>query len=281
MKKHRILIVDDRIFEAETDLAVPLRKLENVEVMEIVSNYKDAIAVIENNPPSLAICDVQLKTDDFSNADGIKIAQRLAELGIPYFLVTAYPDSYFETHILPFRPLHYLQKPIRSDYLVNMVKLALKGLDESEEKLRQNQLVFNVANDWFAIRANKEVLIVPVKDVAYFTSASGGNYAWVVLKNSVAITSKEIHLSLSLGDIKDIVEPIVQKIAPQTLNKLADQKRFLRVSRSLIINVELVERYWPDRRFSLRDVLITESNQNLFQVDKKYWAAFVKRMRGI
>ncbi len=263
MKKHKILIIDDHVFEAEAELALPLKALEDVEVLDIVSSYEEAIVAIERDLPSLAICDVQLRPEDSSNADGILVAKRLEELGIPFFLVTAYPRTYFETHVLPFKPRYFFHKPLKPEYLSNMVRLVLKEIDIKERESEQGQLIYNRANDWFII-GKRGGLKVPSKEVVYFQGE--GNYTWIfILKNGSELEKLPSNLSISIGDVENVVKPL---------------SKFLRVSKSIIINTLYVDRYEnKSRRFFLNGGA-KKGQEVIFPVSANYWDHFLFAMRG-
>jgi DNA-binding LytR/AlgR family response regulator len=263
MKKHRVLIVDDQVFEAEMEFAMPLKSLENVEVLDIVSSYVQAMKAIDRYSPSLVICDVQLQSGNPPNADGVLVAQELENRDIPFFLVTAYPDSYFDSHVLPFKPRYFFHKPIRPEYLSNMVRLVLNSLDEVSSDLEQGQLVYNRLHDWFSIKTKDGAWKKSSADIVYFQA--DGNYTSVFTVNEGSPVSKLVTLSISIGDVESILKPLSQ---------------FLRVSRSIILNLHKVERFGINGDgYSLIGVP-REGNEKVFKAGKTYLAEFHSRMRG-
>ncbi len=121
----KILIVEDEPMLAETlKQLVELDPLH--EVTAIADDLDTALAAVEENPPELALVDLQL-----ANAtSGFSVAARLHELGIACLFSTANAPGF----PLPDLALGCLRKPYETDDLA-------RALREAEDILRGRQKV--------------------------------------------------------------------------------------------------------------------------------------------
>lgn len=115
-----ILIVEDEVLIAR-DIA---RILEGIdyEVMDIVHDGDQAIQILSNRVPDLALLDINLG----SKPDGIDVAQFIHEhLDIPFIFLTSYATELIVDKAKRTRPMGYIVKPFSEKDLFTAIEIAL------------------------------------------------------------------------------------------------------------------------------------------------------------
>lgn len=118
MPENRILIVEDEQIVAH-ELQRTLQS-QGYEV-SIAENGEKAIEQATGSGPDLVLMDIVLP----GAIDGIAAAQRFQQLNIPVVYTTGYPDTQLFDRARQTEPLAYLIKPLQSDDLNRVIKLAL------------------------------------------------------------------------------------------------------------------------------------------------------------
>jgi DNA-binding NarL/FixJ family response regulator len=121
-----ILIVEDEWVVAR-DMQ---RCLEDAgyRVAGTASSPADALPQIEANPPDLVLIDIVLGPDD-----GISLAERLQESGVPFVYVTAHTDPDTLARAKESGPLGYVVKPFDDRQLRSTVELALHASQQRKK----------------------------------------------------------------------------------------------------------------------------------------------------
>ena len=104
-RRRRVLLVEDEFF-----IALELQSIIEHEGYEVVGPFRDvdnALAAIKVEPPVMALLDANLEGTSSS-----PIAEELLRRGIPFGVVTGYPNLLREHEAL--RHAHHLQKPYSS-----------------------------------------------------------------------------------------------------------------------------------------------------------------------
>ncbi|MBI9106355.1 MAG: response regulator [Spirochaetales bacterium] len=121
MRKSRILIVED-----EGVLALEMKEFLEQQGYEVGSPVDSANRVIDevlSKNIDLIIMDIHLK----SFIDGIDAAQRISIIKpIPVVFLTAYPDSTIKERAMKTRPAAYLEKPVKMEELLKVIKDTLE-----------------------------------------------------------------------------------------------------------------------------------------------------------
>jgi len=114
-----ILLVEDQLVIA-LDAEDMLGAIGAEHVISVAS-VEDALQAIARHPPTIAILDVNLGTDD-----SLPVADELARLGIPFIFATGYGD----TAMIPgrFRDLPIIRKPYSVDALRGAIATILAGV---------------------------------------------------------------------------------------------------------------------------------------------------------
>ncbi|MEL7461205.1 MAG: HWE histidine kinase domain-containing protein [Pseudomonadota bacterium] len=116
--KTTCLVVEDNFVIAE-GLRGQLDDL-GVREVEIVSNVRDALDVIEDDAPSFAVLDINLGGGKTSTP----VAKRLTAMGVPFFFVTGYGEATDQN--LGFEDALRLTKPAATEELLGAIAKVLK-----------------------------------------------------------------------------------------------------------------------------------------------------------
>lgn len=220
--KIRTLIVDDEA-SARERLANLLTTETGVEIIGECENGAEAIATIRAKKPDLVFLDIQMP-----EVDGFEVLRRLGrDLPVVVF-VTAF-DRYavkaFEVHALD-----YLLKPFKPIRLAAAVahareQLAARGESALTERIRalldERSAADSMRITRVAVRRGERVRFIKTDEIEWIEAA--GNY--VVL-----------HASGEKHTLRETLGAFEAKLPP---------RQFLRLSRSVIVNLEQVRETEP------------------------------------
>jgi two-component system LytT family response regulator len=214
----RALIVDDEAL-ARGRIRKLLAHEPDLELAGECSNGPDAIAFIRDQRPDLVFLDVQMP-----EVSGFDVLRALpAELWPAVIFVTAHDQhalAAFEVHALD-----YLLKPFTQARLLAAVQRARQHLQVRDTTALHQQLA-----DWLKaskaepaclsripVKTGTQTLFIRVEDLDYVESA--GNYAL-------------LHTPTGNHVVRDTLSNLEAKLPPRL---------FLRISRSILVNVERVK----------------------------------------
>ncbi|MDQ3748592.1 MAG: response regulator [Acidobacteriota bacterium] len=226
MNKLRIVIADDER-PARLFLKSILQDFEDAEVVGEAENGAEAIEIIKETKPDLALLDLQMPI-----ASGIDVVKLLKKSQLPLVaFVTAYDE--FAVQAFDVNAVDYLLKPVEKARLRETLNRAHERLEQTdfretesanlkaavaayEETSRQTLL------ERIPIRLREEILLVPVSDIASIV-ADGE------LLHLTNLQNKKYTINFRLKD----------------LEARLDSKRFVRLSRSALVNLEAIARISP------------------------------------
>jgi two-component system LytT family response regulator len=216
--KIQALIVDDETLARER-IRKSLAHEPELEILGECSNGPDAIAFIRSRMPNLVFLDVQMP-----EVSGFDVLRALRPEQWPAIIFVTAHDQHaiqaFEVHALD-----YLLKPFTQARLLAAVQRVRQHLQARDTRNLNQQLA-----DWLrsagpesaylnrvAVRNGKQTVFVRVEDIDYIESAA--NYA-------VLQTQGENHV------LRETMTNLEAKLPPRL---------FLRISRSIIVNVERIK----------------------------------------
>ena len=226
--KIRTLIVDDEPL-ARQRIRLLARYEPDLQILGECADAADALAAIESTPPDLLFLDVQMP-----EMDGFELLRKLPPERLPVVIFTTAFDKHavraFEIHALdylvkPFQPERFKAAVNRArQHLANhQVSSATRGLLDLLAARQNSVAVPTTAQYLTRLTAKTDQKVVVIKTVDIDTIESAGNY--------VAVNAgKKTH------------------ILRETLNSLEkqlDPEKFLRVSRSAIVNLDRVKELQP------------------------------------
>ena len=242
--KIRTLIVDDEPL-ARQGLRLLACDESDLEIIGECESGADALVAIDRDPPALILLDVQMP-----EMDGFELLAKLPRDRLPLVIFTTAYNQHavraFEAHALD-----YLLKPIRTARFQESVARAREHLGSQEASAAARGLLALLAAQQGArsagpsepfltrltIKTNDKVVVVKAIDIDSIESA--GNYVAVNV-------GKESH------------------ILRETLNTLESQldpEKFLRISRSAIVNLDRVKELQP--MFKGEHVIVLHNGKRL------------------
>jgi two-component system LytT family response regulator len=222
--KIRTLIVDDEPL-ARKRIKRLLIEEPDIEIIGECASGREAIERIQDTSPDLLFLDIQMP-----EIGGFEVLEALGGGKMPLIIfVTAYDQhalQAFEVHALD-----YLLKPFRQERFKAAVEHALtqlreSGAPESESYAGLAELIGKLQTGQnhlsrFMVKSSNRVVVVKASEVDWMESAS--NY--VVLH-----AGEQTHI------VRQTIQSLEERLCPKT---------FLRISRSVIVNLERVQELQP------------------------------------
>jgi two-component system LytT family response regulator len=232
----RTILVDDEPLAIQ-GLQLRLQKHDDVEVIETCSNGREAIRAIKTHKPDLVFLDIQMP-----GFDGFSVIQGLMEIEPPLFVfVTAYSDHAIRA--FEAQAVDYLMKPVEEDRLADTMdrirqRLAEKRGAEEAGKLKEvlaevaPEAVENVEVGDDAHAASRYEKLINIKD--------RGQIFRVDVDTIEKIDAAGDYMCIYTGD-----NTLILRETMKDLEKRLDPRRFQRVHRSTIVNLDLVRQVKP------------------------------------
>ena len=225
----RVLVVDDEPL-ARMRIEDVLSHLEGAELVGSASNGIEAVEMIRSLKPDLVFLDVQMP-----GKTGVEVVREIGPSVMPATIfVTAYDQ--FAVQAFDVAAVDYLVKPFDDERLESAFerarsRLALEGLGQLREKLLAVLQTPGTASaqptpahphtpeylERIAVEMRGKVQSIPVDQIDYIVQS--GPYA-------------ELHS----GGRRHLIRE-----AMQTLEERLDPRKFMRVHRSMIVRLDLVE----------------------------------------
>jgi len=218
----RALVVDDEPL-ARQRLCRLLQEEPDVEIVGECADGGDAVATIRARRPDLIFLDVQMPV-----LDGFGVLEALGGDPLPAVIfVTAY-DRY-ALRAFEYNALDYLLKPFDRERFRKALERARSHLGPDKEADRAEQLLGAVeefksegkALERLVIKSSGRVFFLRVEEIDWIEAA--GNYVRLHV-------GKEAHL------LRDTMSSLEARLDP---------KRFLRIHRSTMVNIERIQELQP------------------------------------
>lgn len=234
----RTILVDDEPLAIQ-GLELRLAAHDDVEIIDKCQNGREAIRSIKTNKPDLVFLDIQMP-----GFDGFSVVQGLMEIEPPLFVfVTAYSDHAIRA--FEAQAMDYLMKPVEESRLADT-------LDRVRQRLTEKRGVEEVEK-------LKEVLAEVAPDAVEELAAADGADAPNASRYEKLINIKDrgqifrvdvdtIESVEAAGDymcIKTADNTLILRETMKDLEKRLDPRRFQRVHRSTIVNLDLVRQVKP------------------------------------
>ena len=237
----RTILVDDEPLAVQ-GLELRLQEFEDVEIIDRCVNGREAIRAIKTHKPDLVFLDIQMP-----GFDGFSVVQGLMEVEPPLVVfVTAYGDH--AVRAFEAQAVDYLMKPVDPARLADT-------LDRVRQRLSEKQSVGEAAmlKDALAEHAPEAAA-----DMAADGTGSGsGEHSANRFEKLINIKDQgqifrvdvdTIELIEAAGDymvIKTGDNSLVLRETMKDLEKRLDPRRFQRIHRSTIVNLDLVKQVKP------------------------------------
>ena len=235
----RTILVDDEPLAIQ-GLELRLQAHEDVEIIDKCSNGREAIRSIKTHKPDLVFLDIQMP-----GFDGFSVIQGLMEVEPPLFVfVTAYGDHAIRA--FEAQAVDYLMKPVDEDRLAGTMDRVRQRLSEkrgAEEVGRLKEALAEHAPEAAetyageqasddSIAANRFEKMINIRDQ--------GQIFRVDVDTIERIDAAGDYMCIQTGD-----NTLILRETMKDLEKRLDPRRFQRVHRSTIVNLDLVKQVKP------------------------------------
>jgi two-component system LytT family response regulator len=230
-----ILVDDERL--AIQGLELRLGAFEDIEIVERCANGREAIRAIRTLKPDLVFLDIQMP-----GFDGFSVVSGLADIEPPLFVFcTAYGEhalKAFEAHAVD-----YLMKPVDEDRLAATIERVRQRLAEKrscEESGRLKEILEAVApealpDDMAAAEepaSNRFEKVINIKD--------RGQIFRVEVADIERIDAAGDYMCIYTAD-----QTLILRETMKDLDKRLDPRKFQRIHRSTIVNLDNVKSVKP------------------------------------
>ena len=232
----RTILVDDEPLAIQ-GLRLRLDKHDDVEIIETCSNGREAIRAIKTHKPDLVFLDIQMP-----GFDGFSVVPGLMEVEPPLFVfVTAYSDHALRAFEAD--AVDYLMKPVDEDRLADTLDRVRQRLAEkrgAEEAGKLKEVLAEVAPDSMenletadeGHASNRYEKLINIKD--------RGQIFRVDVDSIEKIDAAGDYMCIYTGD-----NTLILRETMKDLEKRLDPRRFQRVHRSCIVNLDQVRQVKP------------------------------------
>lgn len=220
--KIRTLIVDDEPL-ARKFIRRILKDDDEVEVVGECGNGKDAVVAIQKQTPDLVFLDVQMP-----EMDGFSVLETLGVEKLPQIVFTTAYEQY-AIRAFEFHALDYLLKPFDQARFADMMKHA-------KERVRHQQH----QDERLQIGAFLETVKRPSEYLKRLVIRSEGRITFLKAEDLTWIQADDKYVRLHTGKITRMIR--------QSLHAMEEQlnpKRFVRIHRSAIVNVDHIKELHP------------------------------------
>ena len=235
----RTILVDDETLAIQ-GLQLRLQAHGDVEIVDTCTNGREAIRSIKTHKPDLVFLDIQMP-----GFDGFSVIQGLMEVEPPLFVfVTAYSDHAIRA--FEAQATDYLMKPVDEDRLsdsLDRVRLRLSEKRGVEEVGRLKEVLAEHAPQAATELADEGAISEP--------HASNRFEKLINIKDQGQIfrvdvdTIERIDAAGDYMCIQTAGNTLILRETMKDLEKRLDPRRFQRVHRSTIVNLDLVKQVKP------------------------------------
>ena len=261
----RTILVDDEPLAIQ-GLELRLAAHDDIEIVDKCSNGREAIRGIKTHKPDLVFLDIQMP-----GFDGFSVVQGLMEVEPPLFVfVTAYSDHAIRA--FEAQAIDYLLKPVEEARLADTLDRVRQRLSEQRSAVETEKLkevLAEIAPDAVAdltdggdAPVNRFEKLINIKD--------RGQIFRVDVDTIELIEAAGDYMVIKTGD-----NSLVLRETMKDLEKRLDPRRFQRIHRSTIVNLDLVREVKPHTNGECFLILNSGSNVKVSRSYRDVVARFV------
>lgn len=244
-EKIKTLIVDDEPL-ARRNLRLLLERDSQIEIIGECRNGKDAVKTIETSRPDLIFLDIQMP-----EMDGFDVLEQVGPEHVQAIVFVTAFDQYalkaFEVHALdyllkPYDDLRFTQALQRAKSQIEsreITKVSKRLLALLEERESQKELSSRPKSylTRLMIKLSSRVVLLRVEEIDWIEA--DGNYAKLHVRNKAHLLREKMH----------------------DLEAQLDPKRFVRIHRSIIVNLDRIKELHP--HFNGDYIVVLEDGRQL------------------
>ncbi|MDR6787003.1 two-component system LytT family response regulator [Sphingomonas sp. BE138] len=262
----RTILVDDEPLAIQ-GLELRLAVHDDVEIIAKCQNGREAISAIKTHKPDLVFLDIQMP-----GFDGFSVVQGLMDVEPPLFVfVTAYSDHAIRA--FEAQATDYLMKPVEESRLADTLDRVRQRLSERQsageaEKLKEAlaehapEAAAEMADGGDAVNASRFEKMINIKDQ--------GQIFRVDVDTIERIDAAGDYMVIYTGD-----RNLILRETMKDLEKRLDPRRFQRIHRSTIVNLDLVKQVRPHTNGECFLVLDSGANVKVSRSYRDVVARFV------
>ncbi|MXP15285.1 response regulator [Altererythrobacter confluentis] len=231
----RTIIVDDEKLAIQ-GLQLRLEAFDDIEVIETCANGREAIRKIKTEKPDLVFLDIEMP-----GFDGFSVVKGVMEIEPPLFVfVTAYQEHAIRA--FEANAVNYLMKPVDVDKLadtVERVRVRLAEKRSAEEAVNLMNVLAEVAPDAAEEFAEAETetsdrfeKLINIKDRGQIFRVEVGSIEHIEAAGD--------YMCIYTGD-----NSLILRETMKDLERRLDPRKFQRVHRSTIVNLDQVRQVKP------------------------------------
>ncbi len=231
----RTILVDDEKLAIQ-GMQLRLEPYDDVEVIDTCSNGREAIRKIKTEKPDLVFLDIQMP-----GFDGFSVVKGVMEIEPPLFVfVTAYEEHAIRA--FEANAVNYLMKPVDEDKLADTIERVRHRLAEKKSSEDAEQLLGVLAevapdraadfNEDAGESADRFEKLINVKD--------RGQIFRVEVDSIEHIDAAGDYMCIFTGD-----NSLILRETMKDLERRLDPRKFQRVHRSTIVNLDQVRQVKP------------------------------------
>ena len=231
----RTLLVDDEKLAIQ-GLQLRLEPFQDIEIIGTCANGREAIRAIKTEKPDLVFLDIQMP-----GFDGFSVVQGVMEIEPPLFVfVTAYEEHAIRA--FEANAVNYLMKPVDEDKLADTIERVRHRLSErrsAEEAAKLKNVLADVAPDaadqlaeQSSEHSDRFEKLINVKD--------RGQIFRVEVDSIEHIEAAGDYMCIYTGD-----NSLILRETMKDLERRLDPRKFQRVHRSTIVNLDQVRQVKP------------------------------------
>jgi two-component system LytT family response regulator len=233
MPELQVLIVDDEPLARE-GLVQALADFEEVNILGECANGFEAVKSIKKLQPDLVFLDIQMP-----KLNGFDVLELLEEDPPFIVFVTAYDE--YALKAFEFHALDYILKPVRAERLAKTMKKVMQRLQERKSQpvgaLLAGHQERQTPLTRILIRDRTHVHIIPVEDILYLEAQD--DYVSICTINRLFLKKETL----------------------SHLERLLDNRQFIRIHRSYLLNINYLKKIEPYSKDSR--IAILKNNKTL------------------
>jgi two-component system LytT family response regulator/two-component system response regulator LytT len=215
-----VLIADDEKL-ARRDLKFLLKSIPGIKVTGEAKNGVEALEKIEKLAPRITFLDIEMP-----GLNGLQVVEKLIERGIETTVVFVTAYDHYAVRAFEVNAADYLLKPVAAERLSETLRrIRMQLEDEGQTSVNLESILAAVKSNTvrkLSIRMEESHRIIDEADLFYA----------VVERGVITAITKDARGTLSCDSLDE-------------LQKLLPGERFLRVHRSYVVNVDMIQEVIP------------------------------------
>jgi len=232
----RTILVDDEKLAIQ-GLELRLQPFDDIEIVAICHNGREAIRKIKTLKPDLVFLDIQMP-----GFDGFSVVQGVMDIDPPLFVfVTAYSEHAIKA--FEAQAIDYLMKPVEPERLADTMDRVRSRLSEkrtSDELDRLRNVINEVAPDAADNLGSMEDDLVSTRFEKLINVKDRGQIFRVEVASIERIDAAGDYMCIYTAD-----NSLILRETMKDLEKRLDPRTFQRVHRSTIVNLDQVRQVKP------------------------------------